>query len=153
MSARRRSRASSTLEAQRAPCGTVLVIDDDPTARELITSHLLEQGFAVETASCGIDGLKRARDLRPTAITLDIILPDIDGWTIIAALEGDPALSDIPVIIVTIVDEPRRGIALGAAGYLTKPIDRERLLNIMAAYRVVERTSTVLVVEDDEEQR
>src|SRR5215471_18263683 len=78
----------------------VLVIDDDPTARELITTHLREAGFAVETASCGIDGLKLARELHPLAITLDILMPDVDGWTILAALKGDPALADIPVIIV-----------------------------------------------------
>jgi adenylate cyclase len=147
------SHAPTRADAERASRGTVLVIDDDPTARELVAALLLEEGFAVETASCGVEGLRRARELHPTAITLDIIMPDIDGWTVIAALKGDPALSDIPVVIVTIVDEPRRGIALGGAGYLTKPIDRERLLGIMASYRVVERKSTVLIVEDDEEQR
>jgi adenylate cyclase len=131
----------------------VLVIDDDPTARELITTHLREAGFAVETASRGIDGLNLARELHPVAITLDILMPDIDGWTILAALKGDPTLADIPVIVVTIVDEQRRGITLGAAGYLTKPIDRHRLLNVMAPYRVTERTNTVLVVEDDDEHR
>jgi len=147
------SQAPTMSQGASTPRGTVLVIDDDPTARELITAHLLEQGFAVETASSGIDGLKRARELHPVAITLDIMMPDIDGWTVLAALKGDPALADIPVIMVTIVDEARRGIALGAAGYLTKPLDRERLLGIMAAYRVAERPSIVLVVEDDEAQR
>ena len=132
---------------------TVLVIDDDPTARELITTHLREGGFAVKTASCGIDGLKLARELHPVAITLDILMPDVDGWTILAALKGDPTLADIPVIIVTIVDEQRRGITLGAAGYLTKPIDRHRLLKIMTPYRMTERTNTVLVVEDNDEHR
>src|SRR5208282_5418131 len=112
-----------------------------------------EEGYAVQTASCGIDGLKLARDLHPAAITLDILLPDIDGWTVLAALKGDPALADIPVIIVTIVDEQRRGMTLGAAGFLTKPIDRHRLLGIMTPYRVTERTSTVLIVDDDEEHR
>jgi len=131
----------------------VLVIDDDPTARELITAHLREGGFAVKTASSGIDGLKLARELRPVAITLDVLMPDVDGWTILAALKGDPTLADIPVIIVTIVDEQRRGITLGAAGYLTKPIDRHRLLKIMTPYRMTERTNTVLVVEDSDEHR
>jgi CheY-like chemotaxis protein len=96
--------------------GTVLVIDDDPTARELIAAYLADSGFTVETAANGIDGLKKARALRPAALTLDIMMPDIDGWTVLAALKGDPALADIPVVIVTIVDEQRRGIALGAAG-------------------------------------
>jgi signal transduction histidine kinase/CheY-like chemotaxis protein len=133
--------------------GTVLVIDDDQTARELMTAHLVEQGFTVETASSGIEGLKKARELRPTAITLDIMMPDIDGWTVIAAIKGDPDLADIPVIIITIVDEPRRGITLGAAGYLTKPIDRDRLLDVLAGFRTPGRPGTVLMVEDDEGQR
>ena len=105
-----------------------------------------EQGFAVQTASRGIDGLKLARDLHPAAITLDILMPDIDGWTVLAALKGDPALADIPVIIVTILDEQRRGITLGAAGYLTKPIDRQRLLGIMDPYRVKERRALFLLL-------
>ena len=133
--------------------GTVLVIDDDPTARELIAAHLADSGFTVDTAANGIDGLKKARALRPAAITLDIMMPDIDGWTVLAALKGDPALADIPVVIVTIVDEQRRGVALGAAGYMTKPIDRDRLVEILSRYRRATEPSTVLVVEDDEEQR
>jgi signal transduction histidine kinase/DNA-binding response OmpR family regulator len=139
--------------AQGGARDTVLVIDDDPTARELITAHLAESGFTVETAANGVDGLKQARALRPAAITLDIMMPDIDGWTVLAALKGDPALADIPVVIVTIVDEQRRGIALGAAGYMTKPIDRDRLVEILSAYRRATESSTVLVVDDDEEQR
>jgi adenylate cyclase len=133
--------------------GTVLVIDDDPTARELIAAHLADSGFTVETAANGIDGLKKARALRPAAITLDIMMPDIDGWTVLAALKGDPVLADIPVVIVTIVDEQRRGIALGAAGYMTKPIDRDRLVDILSPYQRATEPSTVLIVEDDEEQR
>ena len=129
------------------------MIDDDATARELIAAHLAASGFAVETAANGVDGLKKARALRPAAITLDIMMPDIDGWTVLAALKGDPALADIPVVIVTIVDEQRRGIALGAAGYMTKPIDRDRLVEILSPYRRASEPSTVLVVDDDEEQR
>jgi CheY-like chemotaxis protein len=133
--------------------GTVLVIDDDATARELIAAHLAGEGFAVETAANGVEGLKKARALRPAAITLDVLLPDVDGWTVLAALKGEPELAEIPVVIVTIVDEQRRGIALGAAGYLTKPIDRERLIEAVSRLRVAETPGTVLVVEDDEEQR
>jgi signal transduction histidine kinase/CheY-like chemotaxis protein len=139
--------------APGAARGTVLVIDDDQTARELLTSYLAEEGFAVETAATGVEGLRRARELRPAAITLDVMMPDIDGWTVIAALKGDPELAAIPVVIVTIVDEARRGIALGAAGYLTKPIAREQLVEVLAAHRSAERSNVVLVVEDDAEQR
>src|SRR5271157_688477 len=147
------SAAETGPAASRGSHGTVLVIDDDTTARELIATYLAGEGFAVETAANGIEGLKKARALRPVAITLDIMMPDIDGWTVLAALKGEPELADIPVVIVTIVDEQRRGIALGAAGYLTKPIDRERLVEILSRHRSADRPSEVLVVDDDEEQR
>ena len=101
----------------------VLVIDDDATARELIANHLREEGFSVVTASGGREGLRRAEELHPIAITLDVLMPDIDGWTVLAALRGNPALADIPVIMATITDQQRKGMTLGAAGYLTKPID------------------------------
>src|SRR5215469_9817415 len=133
--------------------GTVLVIDDDTTARELIATYLAGEGFPVETAASGVEGIKKLRELRPAAVTLDIMMPDVDGWTVLAALKGDPTLADIPVVIVTIVDEQRRGIALGAAGYLTKPIDRERLIEIVSQLRVAGAPGRVLVVEDDEDQR
>ena len=147
--------SSATLpdDAQDSARATVLVIDDDLTARELMTSYLVQQGFTVVTASTGIEGLKQARELHPIAIMLDIIMPDLDGWTVIAALKGDPTLADIPVIIVSIVDEDRRGVALGAAGYLTKPIERDKLLTVLADFRRAGRPATVLIVEDDNGQR
>jgi CheY-like chemotaxis protein len=120
-------------------CDTILVIDDDPTARELMATYLIDEGYAVETAASGVSGLRRARELRPAAIILDILMPDIDGWTVLATLKGEPELADIPVVIVTIVDEQRRAIALGAAGYLTKPIDRERLIAILPRQRQLVR--------------
>src|SRR6185369_15376081 len=82
-----------------------------------------------------------------------IMMPDIDGWTVIAALKGDPELAGIPVVIVTIVDEVRRGIALGAAGYLTKPIARDKMIGTLSAYRSPGRPTRVLVVEDEADQR
>ena len=145
--------ARPAVQSGRTTSDTVLVIDDDPTARELIAACFLDEGFGVEMASNGIEGLKRARDLHPAAITLDVRMPDLDGWTVLAALKGDPALAGIPVIIVTIVDEQRRGIALGAAGYLTKPIDRGQLLAIMAHHCAAAVRRSVLVVDDDVVQR
>src|SRR5947208_5879725 len=131
----------------------VLVIDDDATARDLIADHLKAEGFSVKTAAGGLEGLKLAKELRPIAITLDVMMPDLDGWSVLAALRQDPELADIPVIMVTIVDEHRRGIALGAAGYLTKPIDRERLHRLVARYRAAAPPTRVLLVEDDALQR
>jgi CheY-like chemotaxis protein len=91
--------------------------------------------------------------LRPTAITLDVMMPDLDGWSVLAALRQDSELAEIPVIMVTILDEQRRSVALGAAGYLTKPIDRERLRRLIGRFRSPARPTRVLLVEDDEAQR
>ena len=135
----------------RADC--VLVIDDDATARELISDHLKADGFSVVTAAGGMEGLKLAKELQPTAITLDVMMPDLDGWSVLAALRQNPELADIPVIMVSIVDEHRRGIALGAAGYLTKPIDRERLHQLVRRFMAPAGPTRVLMVEDDAVQR
>jgi len=140
-------------EASLSEGESVLVIDDDPTARELIKEYLSEAGFVVITASGGREGLKRAKERHPLAITLDVMMPDIDGWTVLAALHGDPALADIPVVMVTIVDERRQGMALGAVGYLTKPINKEELVEVIRRYRVEARPTRILVVEDDPGQR
>jgi CheY-like chemotaxis protein len=131
----------------------VLVIDDDLTARELIADHLRQAGFAVITATGGGEGLQRAKERHPIAITLDVIMPDIDGWTVLAALHSDPELADIPVVIATVLDERRRGMALGAIGYLTKPIDLDELARIVRHYVAPSEPTRVLVVEDDPTQR
>jgi signal transduction histidine kinase/CheY-like chemotaxis protein len=137
--------------SRRSDC--ILVIDDDATARELISHHLEAEGFAVVTAAGGLEGLKRARELKPIAITLDVMMPDLDGWSVLAALRQDAQLAEIPVIMVTIVDEQHRGMALGAAGYLTKPIDRERLNALVQRFHSPSRRTRILVVEDDDVQR
>jgi signal transduction histidine kinase/DNA-binding response OmpR family regulator len=130
---------------------TVLVIDDDVTVRDLMTRYLERGGFTVLTAGDGIDGLARARESHPAAITLDVMMPGLDGWTVLTALKGDPALADIPVILVTIVDEKQRGYALGAVEYMVKPVDRERLAALLLTMCGSE--GQVLVIEDDETTR
>jgi CheY-like chemotaxis protein len=147
------TRASGLGSSVPASTDCILVIDDDATARELISDHLKAEGFSVVTAAGGVEGLKLAKELRPTAITLDVMMPDLDGWSVLAALRQDPELAEIPVIMITIVDEHRRGIALGAAGYLTKPIDRERLHRLIRRFRAPARPTRVLLVEDDDVQR
>jgi signal transduction histidine kinase/CheY-like chemotaxis protein/HAMP domain-containing protein len=148
------ARSSSGSDGRRSPTADcVLVIDDDATARELIADHLKAEGFSVVTAAGGVEGLKLAKELRPTAITLDVMMPDLDGWSVLAALRQDPELAEIPVIMITIVDEHRRGIALGAAGYLTKPIDRERLHRLVSRFRAPAPPTRVLLVEDDAVER
>jgi adenylate cyclase len=132
----------------------VLVIDDDLTARELIANHLRGAGFSVVTAAGGREGLKLAEQLHPIAITLDVLMPDIDGWTVLAALRGNPELADIPVVMATITDDQQhKGMTLGAVGYLTKPIDRDRLIALLRPYQMHERRTRVLLVEDDQTQR
>jgi adenylate cyclase len=139
---------------QSGPTGDcVLVIDDDPTARELISNYLRDEGFSVVPAAGGREGLRLAEQIHPTVITLDVLMPDLDGWSVLSALRGNPALADIPVIMATIIDERRRGMTLGAAGYLTKPIERGRLIALVGQYQLPKQPTKVLVVEDDEIQR
>ena len=146
--------ARTFTEGGRRPDGDcVLVIDDDATARELLTDQLRAEGFSVVTASGGLEGLKLAKEVHPSVITLDVIMPDLDGWSVLAALRQDSELSEIPVIMVTIVDQQRRGVALGAAGYLTKPIDREQLHRLVERFRAQAQPTRVLLVEDDSFQR
>ena len=136
-------------EPSRRTSRTVLVIDDDPTVRDLMDRFLVKQGFSVVTAASGVEGLRLAREARPAAITLDVMMPDLDGWTVLAALKGDPALASIPVILVTIVDEKSRGYSLGATDYMVKPIDRERLAAVLRSLCGDRPVPHVLVVDDD----
>ena len=132
---------------------TVLVIDDDATARALMRNHLTRAGYRVEEASDGRTGLARARAFPPDVITLDAIMPGMDGWAVLSALKSDPALAGIPVVMATVLDEARLGIALGASEYLTKPIDRARLLATLERVGARGPGQRVLVVEDDEPTR
>ena len=129
------------------------MIDDDETVRELMERFLVKEGFSVVTAANGVEGLRRAREVRPAAITLDVMMPDLDGWTVLAALKGDPELADIPVIFVTILDEKTRGYSLGATDYLVKPIDRERLAQVLTRICGDRPSRHILLVEDDETTR
>src|SRR5206468_3177137 len=123
--------------------GTVLVVDDEAAVRDLMQRFLAKEGFRVVTAAGGEEGLRRARELRPDAITLDVMMPGMDGWAVLSALKADPDVADVPVIMLTIVDDRNMGYALGASDYLTKPIDRERLVTVLKQHR---RDRPVLVV-------
>jgi signal transduction histidine kinase/DNA-binding response OmpR family regulator len=139
--------------------GTVLVIDDDPSAREVITRYLIRHGLHVETASTGAEGLRRARELQPIAITLDVVMRETDGWDVLTTLKADPAVSHIPVIMLTIVDEQRKGFALGVADYLVKPVDRTQLVELLNQYQPASNSGLalphgqILLVEDDPQLR
>ena len=130
----------------------ILVIDDDQTVREVIKRFLERAGYAVVTANGGREGLRLARDLRPAAITLDVIMPDLDGWTVLAAIKGDPEVANIPVILVTIVDEKNRGYSLGACDYLVKPVNRDKLAEVLRNI-CGSVGGHVLVIDDDDTVR
>jgi PAS domain S-box-containing protein len=110
---------------------TILVIDDDPTVHALMHRFLDREGFRIESAYSAQEGLQQAKKLQPSVITLDVLMPSIDGWTMLSALKSDPQLATIPVIMLTIFDNQPIGYALGAADYLIKPIDRSRLLQVL----------------------
>jgi CheY-like chemotaxis protein len=125
------------------------VIDDDPAARDLIERSLGKEGHRVLLAGDGKSGLDLAKRLKPDVITLDVMMPGMDGWAVLTALKADPATADIPVIMLTIVDDKQIGFALGAADYFTKPIDWSRLSGVLQKYRKADGPQSVLVVEDD----
>jgi PAS domain S-box-containing protein len=142
-------RAGAVLTPPAPGESLVLAIDDEPAVRDLVQRFLSKEGFRVVTAASGEEGLKLARDLRPSAITLDVLMPGMDGWTVLAALKADPALAAIPVIMLSIVNDKNMGYALGVSEYLSKPIEREALA---AALRKCQRGGAprhVLVVDDD----
>jgi CheY-like chemotaxis protein len=128
---------------------TVLVIDDDPTVHDLMQRFLGKEGVRTVAAASGEEGLRLAQTLHPAAITLDVLMPSMDGWTMLTALKADPVLADIPVIMLTIVDDKTLGYALGAADYLTKPVDRNRLVTILQKYCCPNPPCTALIVEDE----
>ncbi len=128
--------------------GVVLVIDDNAEARDLVGRFLREEGFAILEAASGEKGLELARSRRPDAITLDVMMPGMDGWAVLTALKADPDLAGIPVIMLTVHENRSLGFSLGASEYLTKPLDRGRLRQVLERYRTDGRRD-VLVVEDD----
>jgi signal transduction histidine kinase/DNA-binding response OmpR family regulator len=147
-------RAEATA-ASALPAGapTVLVIDDDPTVHDLMQRFLQKEGWRIQAAISGEEGLRLAKTLHPAVITLDVMMPGMDGWAVLTVLKTDPDVADIPVIMLTIVDDKHMGYALGVADYLTKPIDWERLAAILQKYRCAHPPCLVLVVEDNAAMR
>ncbi|MBE9028734.1 response regulator [filamentous cyanobacterium LEGE 11480] len=137
------------------PClGTILVIDDDRAACEMVQRSLSHHNYRVVYAHTGAQGLEIAAQLRPDAIVLDVIMPEMDGWQVLNALKENPELADIPVILSTMVTDEAMGYSLGASAYLPKPVDRERLLTVLEKYRPAQQQDAwVLVVEDDADSR
>jgi CheY-like chemotaxis protein len=157
---RMRPLASSSGPATAAPPkplvttgNTVLAVDDDPAILDLLDRFLTAEGFNVITASRGKDVLTIAKQMRPDAITLDVMMPGADGWSVMSSLKSDPATADIPIVMLTIVEDANLGFTLGAADYLTKPLDRNRLLEVLKKYCHPGCRGAALVVEDDRDTR
>ncbi|PSN16639.1 histidine kinase [filamentous cyanobacterium CCT1] len=132
---------------------TILVIDDDPSVQDLMQRFLTREGFNVLGAGSGLDGLQLARSHRPDVIVLDVMMPSIDGWTVLTELKADPELATIPVVMVTMVDDKNLGYALGASDYLLKPIDYDRLTELLHKYSTETDLTSVMVIEDNTENR
>ena len=144
--------AAPVVPVAEGGAGRVLVIDDEETVRDLMRRFLTREGLEVVTARGGREGLALARELKPALITLDVLMPEMDGWSVLEALKTDPELAEIPVVMLTILDEPNKGYALGAAEYVTKPVDRQRLRGILAR-QAASKGRSVLIVEDDPDTR
>ncbi|MFZ1614673.1 MAG: response regulator [Holophaga sp.] len=127
----------------------VLVIDDDPAMREGLSRMLSQEGFWVAVAADGEEGLKLARTLHPDVITLDVVMPGLDGWQVLAQAKEDPELAAIPVVLLTMTDDRARGFALGAAEYLCKPISRDKLLQVLNHLGMKPTDKPLLLVEDN----
>lgn len=142
-------------DGARVVPNVVLVVDDDETVRDQMRRFLVREGCDVVTARDGAEGLKLARQMKPALITLDVLMPGRDGWSVLQELKSDPELANIPVVMLTMADERNRGYALGAADYIVKPIEREALRKLIAKFRSGASGSAlrVLIVEDDENAR
>lgn len=137
-----------------APASTnmVLVIDDDVSISDLIRRNLTDEGYEARAAHSGEEGLLLAKQLSPSAIILDVVMPGIDGWAVLAALKSDSKTAGIPIIMASMLDERERGLRMGANAYVTKPLSRELLAELLHRH-IGQHAPRVLVVEDDSNTR
>jgi CheY-like chemotaxis protein/signal transduction histidine kinase len=131
---------------------SVLIIDDDPMVQHLVRGQLEAEQFRVVSASDGVEGLTLAREIRPTVIILDIHLPRLDGWTVLAELKSDPVLSQIPVVMMSVEEQRARGYSFGACEYLVKPVEPDQLVAVVRR-AILPSAGDVLIVDDDEATR
>ena len=139
-----------TAESARPPGRPILIVDDDPHSRDLLRKTLEAEGFGVVTASNGEEGLRLARELRPALMTLDVLMPGMDGWAVLQEVKADPELAGTPVMMISIAGEKDLGYTLGAVECLTKPVDRGRLRQLARRYAREAGGGHALVVDDDE---
>ena len=131
----------------------VLIIDDDANVRELLHRNLNVARYRTVVATHGKEGLQKAKELLPDAITLDVIMPHADGWSVLSQLKSDKATANIPVVMVTIAEDRSLGFSLGAAEYLSKPVDRKKLVKVLDKFLLNKAGASVLLLEDDEPTR
>ncbi len=143
----------TAMEDRRKRISNILIIDDDTQVHEMLRRMFLKEGFEVYTATNGEEGIDRAREIKPNAIILDVLMPGMDGWSVLASLKSDSELSDIPVIMLSMVDDRTRGYAMGVTEYLTKPADKQQLLTILRRSVREGPVAPILVVDDDQSQR
>ena len=129
----------------------VMIVDDDPAARDILAAMVSREGYRVLEAADGETALALAREWHPDVVTLDVLMPRMDGWAVMTALKSDPELAATPVIIVTMLDDRGVAVSLGAAEFLTKPVDRARLA--VTLRRHVYGDGVVLVVDDEQDSR
>ncbi|MCB0037094.1 MAG: response regulator, partial [Anaerolineales bacterium] len=139
--------------SQTNTSSSVLIIDDDPMIQELIAHYLINAGYQVHTAANGNEGINLARQIKPNVIILDVFMPDIDGWTVLATIKNDAEIAHIPVILATVDDSKAQGFTLGATDYLTKPIDGKALIQKLQSNWHLDQNQTVLIVEDNDTMR
>ena len=133
--------------------GTVLIIDDEQAIHEMLGEEFTKEGYQVLHASGGREGLRVAKDLSPDVIALDIIMPDLDGWSVLKELKSDKGLRNVPVVMMTILGDREMGYALGAADYITKPFDRDAIIDAVKRVHRGNGASDILVVDDDPKSR
>jgi len=136
-----------------APGKKILVIDDDNTMHDLLRRLTAKNGFSIVSAFSGTEGLKLAKITRPCAITLDVLMPKMDGWAVLKALKDDPKTAHIPVIMLTMTDEQELGYSLGATQYISKPIDRKTLIGTLNTLLQDSLNAEILIVDDDKDVR
>ena len=151
-----RTEAAASADSELIPAAAqseapVLIVEDDPHAAHLLSLHLRGAGYGVMVAGNAAEALEMARSCQPFVITLDILMPEQDGWQILQDLKSTPETADIPVVIISVVEDQRRGVGLGAADYFVKPVDPERLLARIKRLAPLRHQDglRVLVIDDD----
>ncbi|MDH5327936.1 MAG: ATP-binding protein [Gammaproteobacteria bacterium] len=150
---RNRIKSAKTKVERRRAVSTILVIDDDADIRNLVKIYLNKEGFKVETAADGMTGLEMARKIKPDAITLDVMMPGVGGWTILKELKDDPVLKSIPVAMLTMIDDKGLAFALGADDYLSKPIDWEEFISSIKKYVRKKKIGPIMLVTHSQPRR